>query len=219
MKDLKKLAFVGVSAGAIVLAAATAVATGTSDDSDRAAHAPGAHSKANTEALDLHRLSGYPLDRSLDALVADSDSENIFLVESIASESPVDVTPKATAGPDSPPVTVVTPVSGRVTKVLRGSLRPGSSPTIPILGGRAGNVRVEASKELAPSVSSLTGKSGKILIAGKTSNSSKLGGEFVDPSFIYRVDEDGTVTSLLESAGDDPYPTFKLSDLIEALDK
>ncbi len=172
---------------------------------------------ADRGAVERHRISGYPLNRTLEALIEDSDSQEIFVVEALESGQAVDLTPTGT-GADVSPTAIITPVNGLVTEVLRGDLRPGiTSPQIPILGGHVGNKVVEASPEIAPDLSDLLVDGGRILIAGLPATYPELGGASIESSFIYKIDEDGTATSLLESASENPYPTFKMEDLRKRL--
>lgn len=56
------------------------------------------------------------------------------------------------------------------------------------------------------------------MIAGQFGSDTKLGA-VLDPYFVYSVSSDGQLTSLLESASEETYPTFTLSELESELAK
>lgn len=198
-----------VSLGTLVTAAALAVAITTMPASSQAPP----RDEAPTES---HRLSAYPLDRSLDALISDPDAQTIVLLDIAGKGKAVDVTPEADAS-GSAPVTIVTPVKGTVVRVLKGSWSD-ANLIFPVLGGQVGNVEVTATRELAPALADVTGSSTQLLLAGVIRNAPELGGQYLDASFIYSVNNGGNARSLLESAGPSERPEFKIADLTAALD-
>ena len=138
-------------------------------------------SAAKVAAPQVLTVSGYPIDRSIEAL-AKSDVDFIVVVSGISAGIPRWTTPNGEApsyivegrAPSESEsinnVWIETPVTGRVTKVIRGSLAVGSSFSSAIVGGTVKNVTMNAGDELAPDMIAL--RSGPVVVAGRTVNGS-----------------------------------------------
>jgi len=171
-------------------------------------------------------VDGYPIDRSLEGVSEWGGLEVVVVLSAVEAAKSVWLTPDGRAPQfaraiNGSPVddtgqslALVTPVSGRVTKVLWGDA-PGDTATFFLTGGVADGVTVEASDEVSAKAEDVV-RSGQVVVAGSMEIYSA--GPGINPAFIYAIDADGeTITSLLESVGDESRPVFKLSDLEERL--
>ena len=163
--------------------------------------------------LDTHQVSGYPLDRSLDALIAQRDMDVVLLTGPVIAEPAVDLAGTSPAPQAQGMPSIVTPGHAAVRQVLRGDAP--RTINVVIAGGVVGNERVVAGDEIAPSPADLS-QAATLLWVGEWVTVPGRG-RSLEPWFVYSVGEDGVATSLLSSAGDEAYPTFRLADFEKEL--
>lgn len=175
-----------------------------------------------TEAVQILRLSGYPLDRSLEGLVAYPNLDVIAVVSEVRLGSPRWTTPDG-----QPPVyvsenrapsrdevgtyyTIITPATATIVRSLRGAFKKGMTIALALPGGRVGSYQIDVSDDVGPSVNEVAGGE-RILLAGR------LFGAELEPSFVYSVGPGaGRVRSLVASASDKE-PNFDVEELVRAL--
>jgi hypothetical protein len=160
-------------------------------------------------AQETHRVHGYPIDRSLQALATWRGLDTVVVVDRLEFEKATKVRS------DNSFPSVVTPARAHVLRGLFGAHKADYLVKTVFAGGTVGNITVEPSDELAPNRAALRGAS-KVVIAGETRSSEELG-SILDPLFVYSLDPTGRLTSLMESGGTDPNPTFTLEQLTRRL--
>ncbi len=106
-----------------------------------------------------------------------------------------------------------TPAKAHVIDDLAGSPSGGDVKII-VPGGSVDGVSVRTEDDPLEALDSAP-LSDRFLIGGRWVSSPTFG-TVLEPHFLYRL-EGETATSLLASAGADPYPTFELADLRELL--
>jgi hypothetical protein len=80
-----------------------------------------------------------------------------------------------------------------------------------VTGGKVDQIEVKASPELAPDIADLV-RTGSVLVAGDLDTTKP--GITILPRFAYSIGQDGdTLTSLMDSAGEQIRPVFSLADL------
>jgi hypothetical protein len=175
--------------------------------------APGNNSpqaSAPQQAQERHVLHGYPLDRSLEGLTSWKQLDAVVIVDGLDYHKAVKL-----SGSAGGVTAIVTPAAGRVKTNLYGRLKDGAAISTVLGGGTVGNVSVTAGEELTPDRAQLT-KAPQLVIAGEFVTTPELG-TVLDPLFVYRLDADGTLTSLIESGSNDARPSFTLTQLTERL--
>lgn len=194
---------------AIIRTAATAVMVGalatactTSDNSPQAS--------APRQAQEQHALHGYPLDRSLEGLAGWKTLDAVVIVDALDYHQAVRL-----GGASEGLTAIVTPAKGKVKKNLYGKLADGAVISTVLGGGTVGTVSVTAGEELTPDRAQLA-KAPQLVIAGQFTTAPELG-TVLDPLFVYRLDPNGTLTSLIESGSNDSRPRFTLTQLTERL--
>lgn len=214
-----KLGFIAAGTGMAVAAGVLCLAVAGSSQSlvqDPSAAAP-------ADPVQVIRMDGYPLDRTLEGLVNYPDLDAVLVLSGVELGEPHWTTPDGepplyvlqNRPPDIEEVRrndlIVTPVTGRISQVLRGDqFRAGDEFAFEVAGGRVGDVDYQADTEIAPDHGQLR-RGGRILVAGE------MRGPVIVPSFVYRLEADGnSVRSLLTSASDTA-PDFGLADLKRAL--
>jgi hypothetical protein len=178
---------------------------------------------AQPNEVQVIRIDGYPLDRTLKGLTSYPKLDAVLLLTDIKLGEARWTTPDG-----EPPLyilqnrvpnldevrrndVIVTPVTGTITQVLRGpQFTAGDDVTFEVAGGQVLNVKVQADEEIAPNLDRLIG-GGQVLLAGEVRKATII------PSFVYSLETDGNgVKSLLKSASDTA-PEFRLGDLKRAL--
>jgi len=185
--------------------------------------APNAKAPAPPSGVQVIHIEGYPLDRSLKGLADYPKLDAALLLTEVKLGQPHWTTPDGAAplyiAQNRPPNQdemrrndlIVTPVTGTVSEVLRGSqFSAGDEVSFVVAGGRVGTVQVQADEEIAPNLDQLS-RGGTILLAGEVRKTGVIA------SFVYQLEADGaSVRSLLKSASDRT-PDFSLPDLKQAL--
>lgn len=157
-------------------------------------------------------VSGYPVDRTAVGLATWPDLTSVYVVDSL-NVLPGLQLPSNDAG-FAP---IVSRATAQVNSVLLGSAPAGNLLKTVFGGGTTPEHDMEVGPELSPNLDGV-GPTTDLVIAGSFSNESAFLGNVLNPTFVYRLDEDGTLTSLLENADeDDPYPTFTMTELEAAL--
>lgn len=214
---------------AVVIAIGTAAALSactTSATEPAAPAAAGTTAVTSTAATKRIAVEGFPLDRSMNGL-ADSTTDTVVVVSGLQAQPATwlseDGKAPAYLKTGEPPTeeeamkpqALVTPVRATVQQSLRGAATTGSPILFQVPGGTADGVTLEAGGEIGVALDELL-RGSSLLIAGPIMHN-RLG-DVLDPHFIYAVSADGTtVTSLLDSAGDDRRPSFTLAELQQRL--
>jgi hypothetical protein len=215
----KKLTAVAVAIGATAaLSACTASAP-----EPTAAPQPATTTTAATRTI---AVEGFPLDRSLDSLAA-SKVDAIVVLSGLQAQpatwlSEDGKAPNYMKTGEAPseeeathPQALVTPVQATIRQSLRGAATAGASLLFQVPGGTADGVTLDAGGEIGVAIDELL-RNETLLVAGPIVDN-RLG-KVLDPHFVYAISADGTTaTSLLESAGDNPHPTFTLAELEQRL--
>ncbi len=159
--------------------------------------------------LQTIRVSGFPLDRSFGAMVADARVNLVVRMDrlqaGVAHWTTADGSAPAYITESRAPTRaeaeandkIATPIEGRIVKLLFGR-PPGQVLSTEVLGGRVGSVQVVGGDEQAPDVLQLTAPGSRIL-AGTLQPSG-----FVELLYVY-AEASGQVRSLL-SSGNGPEP-------------
>jgi hypothetical protein len=166
-------------------------------------------------------VQGYPLDRSLEGLLAFRDVDVIALVGDLkvgsARWTTANGLPPAYISEGREPTelesrtlfTIVTPVTGQISKAILG-VADETSITFLVGGGSVDGVTMEMSTELAPDLDELLSAK-RVVVAGKDM---PIG---VDAYFVYALGPDSNrLTSLMDSASDS-LPSFGVDDLVKAI--
>lgn len=202
-----------VALGLLVALGLSGCGSQDSPGSKQAAASPadaGPSERATSGQQPRRVMAGYPLERTLSALVGDwSNVDTVVVVTPTQSLKPVVVRGSAAKG-EKPLEAQVTPMRADVVAVLKGKSQ--ADVLFPVLTDPA---LAEIPRELSPGMARVKA-SDFLLIAGVDRVDGQLG-SYLDPHYIYRVTEGREVVSLLESAGDEPYPRFSLDQLTEAL--
>lgn len=163
-------------------------------------------------------VDGYPLDRTLEGLVAYPDNDVVLLVDDVSrvgtdwttadGKQPMYITEKRppTEEEGSHSYLIETHYQATVSRVVRGSFAS-TNVTFRLVGGTIGNVEFHATEEVAPDPDRVRGA---LLLAGP------MAGGVLQPAFAYSVDTHGTATSLLSSASSSQ-PVFHVDALIQKL--
>jgi hypothetical protein len=184
---------------------------------------PASETASAKPEIKTYQVDGYPLDRSLDGLAGMTSLESIAIVSGVRREKSVWLTPDG-AAPEMPAaengstpssdqlLSLVTPFSGTVSKVIVGTSSVSTKAAFAVVGGTLDGVQVDVSDELAPDPAAVV-NSGNVLVAGEL-DTTQPGVTTIRPSFVYSIGADGdTLTSLLDSASDEARPVFSLKDL------
>lgn len=163
------------------------------------------------QGQERHILHGFPLDRSLEGMATWKQLDAVVIVDALEYQRAVKLKGQR------PATSIVTPVKGKVRKSLYGKLKAGGPLRAVLGGGTVGNVSVTAGDEIAPDRAELA-KAPQLVIAGQFATTPQLG-KVLDPVFVYRLDPNGKLTSLTQSASKDSRPSFTLTQLTERLKK
>ena len=171
-------------------------------------------------------VAGYPLDRTLEGVSEYGPLESALVLTKLSAAPSVWLTDDGRkpafatledgepVNPDEP-LALATPVKGHVTEVLWGAGTAGTSGILYLDGGEADGYTVEVAGEIGVTGAALAAK-GTVVAAGTLVD--KGGYKGLQASFLYELGPDGeTLTSLLESASDDPHPVFSLTELRQRL--
>ncbi|MGW5240885.1 hypothetical protein ACWEOW_18285 [Monashia sp. NPDC004114] len=170
-----------------------------------ASHSPSSTTSGASPA-ETHEVHGYPIDRSLEALANWRDLDIVVMVRNVTYQKAVKLSRVANGFP-----AVVTPASATVVRSIYGHAKAGQTLNTLFAGGDTGALHVTASEELAPNRDAVA-KSPLLVIAGEMKTTPDTG-SIVEPLFVYRLDKDGRLTSLLESGGARSRPVFTLKEL------
>jgi len=180
---------------------------------------------SSTDTVREYYAEGYPLDRSGEQMARMESVQFVVELDSLSVGDAVWLTPDGRApvymregrsptqdeGREVP--MIATPVTGRVIRNMWGDVGVKSMVTVFISGGMADGVLVRTSEEVAPNLKNIV-TADSIVVAGAFVTT-RLG-VGLDPWFVYR--RDGNVlTSLLESAGNDQWPSFEMDKLSDML--
>lgn len=200
-----------LAAAVLGLAGCGGSASSTADGSSRAA--PEAPAGAARTVVDV---DGFPLVRTLDALVRMRGVDTIVVVADPRVGAPAYTgTDRPGDGWDAPGDGIVTPVDATVAEVLRGTATVGDPVRMVHGAGRIGDHETVASTEVSPRLEDVATYS-RLVVAGETVSTPRSG-EHLSPWFVYGLDADGRARSLMESAGDERYPSFPISSLRDAV--
>lgn len=153
--------------------------------------------------------AGYPLDRSLKRLSEWPDTDAVVVLDDAQYLTPVQADLPNSTLPD-----VVIPVQGIVRESLLGDAEVGDMLHFATAGGKHDGRSSATGHEVTPDAGALLAAD-QVLVAGALVDDPDLG-SILEPAFIYSLEGD-TLTSLLESAGADAYPSFTLPELRAAL--
>jgi hypothetical protein len=168
---------------------------------------------------------GYPMDRSLTAMVEWRDIDEVVLLSNLSASQAVWLTPngKAPSGltdgavPSSSEdhsATIVTPVAATATRVFRGDANRGDGILLAIGGGVADGVELRATDVTANLADVL--QSERVLVGGRMATAPGLDKPFLDPVFLYRETPSGFVSLMPGTGSDEP---FDLRTLVKSLTK
>ncbi len=155
-------------------------------------------------------MHGYPIDRSLEALANWRDLDTVVVVRNVTYIKAVKLSGVANGFP-----AVVTPASATVLRPILGHSKVGQTLNMVFAGGNTGTMNVTTSEELAPNRDAVA-KSPLLVIAGEVKSTPETG-SIIEPLFVYRLDANGRLTSLLESGGARSRPSFTLPELVTRL--
>jgi hypothetical protein len=173
---------------------------------------PGEQGESSVQERATTVVGGYPLDRSLDGLVNMKDVDTVVVVKSTKFGDPVFVGsdgPDGTGGRDF----IVTPLNASIQSSLRGNQVAGADIAMIIGGGAIGDLEVVAEREIAPRREDID-KYSRLVVAGQMKDIDGVG-RVLDPYFVYGVNGEGKLKSLMASAGE--AGEFSLEDLRSAL--
>lgn len=193
----------------------TVAATGCSESSPRAADGKTAKadpaSAASAPAEYNMGVSGYPLDQTLDGLVGDRFVDTMVVISTAKIGEPrwIGRAGGSDGWEDAPGSTIVTPVDGSVSTILRGTANVGDPIRTLLPGGRVDEYEVHADEAARPED---IAKYSRLLVAGETTTSKDGLGQVLDPWFVYGIDADGLATGLMASASDKE-PVFAMAEL------
>lgn len=175
----------------------------------------------SSEPQQIIKVDGYPLDRSLTGLVMWNQLDAAVVLDDIKIGEPrwttLDGRPPSYIREARAPTEeegaraegIVTPVTATVHEALWGNVADGDTITFLIGGGAVGDVSMEASTEVAPSLADL-GSSDRLIVAGRVVDSTAQ--PTLDVAFAYSLSEQGKTVGLMLSAGGDE-GRFTLDDL------
>ncbi|CAN5516297.1 hypothetical protein BH20CHL7_BH20CHL7_08470 [soil metagenome] len=171
----------------------------------------------NGDGVTSITLEGYPLDRTLDALVTYPSLDAVLLVSSVRlggarwttddGDPPLYVQQKRSPTQDEAAkfATIMTSATATVDQVLRGAAVVGARVSITFVGGEIGDAAVRVGDEIAPDLR-VVAEADAILVAGPVIDG------VLNPSFVYVLEPGGSLRSLLSSGSDAP-PAFSLDEL------
>jgi hypothetical protein len=156
-------------------------------------------------------VSAYALDRTLKGFAEWPDTDAVVVVNGFTKGATRDLT---LTGENQLPA-IVTFARGDIARLIWSREKVASTVTVAIAGGTVGTTVLKPGPEVAPDWGRLTDGS-PIIVAGPLSDVPGVG-RVLEPHFVYTLAPDGTVTSLLESGSNDPYPKFTLAEMESAL--
>jgi hypothetical protein len=205
--------------GTLLVAAlgVTGCSESTPQPADAKAAKPAAAAYSDAPAKHSMRISGYPLDRTLDNLVNMRGVDTMVVIEAAKLGEPrwIGAAGKGGFAGDAPGSDILTPLDASVSRVFRGTANAGDPIRLLLSWGRIGDYEVAASTEISPQPEDIARYS-QLLVAGEIVTSKEFG-QTLNPGFVYGIDADGRATSLMDSASEEEaaFPMAELEDRLK----